>query len=84
VPVRIIGFEELGNNDGFETAALELRLATSGKQAHCSLIVRNIEESGAGVIQKTTGEHMRTLYSVASKKARANDDADAEIYDLDD
>jgi hypothetical protein len=28
---RIIGFEELGNVDGFETAVLELRLSTSGR-----------------------------------------------------
>ena len=28
---RLIGFEELGNSDGFETAALELRLQMSGK-----------------------------------------------------
>ncbi|XP_006460237.1 hypothetical protein AGABI2DRAFT_192000 [Agaricus bisporus var. bisporus H97] len=27
---RLIGFEELGNNDGFETAALELRLLNAG------------------------------------------------------
>lgn len=27
---RLIGFEELGNSDGFETAALELRLQMSG------------------------------------------------------
>ncbi|KAJ7129544.1 thioredoxin-like protein [Mycena epipterygia] len=27
---RLIGFEELGNNDGFDTAVLELRLAVSG------------------------------------------------------
>jgi hypothetical protein len=29
--VRIIGFEELGNSDQFETATLELRLSLSGK-----------------------------------------------------
>ena len=28
---RLIGFEELGNNDAFTTATLELRLAVSGK-----------------------------------------------------
>ena len=28
---RLIGFEELGNSDGFETAALELRLQMSGE-----------------------------------------------------
>ncbi|KAJ2930237.1 hypothetical protein H1R20_g6903, partial [Candolleomyces eurysporus] len=27
---RLVGFEELGNSDDFDTAALELRLATSG------------------------------------------------------
>ncbi|KAJ2920163.1 hypothetical protein MD484_g357, partial [Candolleomyces efflorescens] len=27
---RLVGFEELGNSDSFDTAALELRLATSG------------------------------------------------------
>ncbi|KAH8118311.1 thioredoxin-like protein [Phellopilus nigrolimitatus] len=29
---RLIGFEEIGNSDGFETVALELRLQMSGKQ----------------------------------------------------
>lgn len=29
-PGRLIGFEELGNNDGFGTAVLELRLLKSG------------------------------------------------------
>ena len=29
--LRLIGFEELGNSDGFETAALELRLQMSGE-----------------------------------------------------
>lgn len=28
---RLIGFEELGNNDAFETAVLELRLSQSGE-----------------------------------------------------
>ena len=28
---RLIGFEELGNNDAFETAALELRLSMCGE-----------------------------------------------------
>ena len=27
---RLVGFEELGNNDAFDTAALELRLSMSG------------------------------------------------------
>ena len=29
-PFRFIGFEELGNADGFDTAVLELRLLQSG------------------------------------------------------
>ena len=29
---RLVGFEELGNSDGFEPAALELRLQMSGKR----------------------------------------------------
>jgi hypothetical protein len=28
---RLVGFEELGNNDAFSTATLELRLAQSSK-----------------------------------------------------
>ena len=29
--LRLVGFEELGNNDAFSTATLELRLAQSSK-----------------------------------------------------
>jgi len=32
---RMIGFEELGNIDGFDTAVLELRLSASGQLSCC-------------------------------------------------
>jgi hypothetical protein len=32
---RLVGFEELGNNDAFSTATLELRLAQSSKFDNC-------------------------------------------------
>ncbi|KAG2141805.1 thioredoxin-like protein [Suillus bovinus] len=47
---RLIGFEELGNNDAFETAVLELRLANSGvlqkaRNAYESGITYNVSSS---------------------------------------
>lgn len=37
---RLIGFEELGNNDAFDTAVLELRLLHSGLCLRISVLVR--------------------------------------------
>ncbi len=31
---RVVGFEELGNNDAFTTAVLELRLSVSGRSLY--------------------------------------------------
>ncbi|KAF7352681.1 hypothetical protein MVEN_01233900 [Mycena venus] len=64
---RLIGFEELGNIDGFETAVLELRLAVSG------------------VIEKTSGNALDTVYanSSSSRALYRVKDNDDDVFDLD-
>jgi len=62
---RLVGFEDLGNSDAFETAALELRL------------------SMIGVIQKTVGGHMQTLYNVSSGRPYTHRNDPEEVFDLD-
>ncbi len=37
--LRLVGFEELGNNDSFDTAVLELRLLNAGMSALLKEIV---------------------------------------------
>lgn len=55
---RLIGFEELGNNDAFETAVLELRLANSGvlqkaRNAYESGVTYNVSSSSnAGKLRR--------------------------------
>jgi len=58
---RLVGFEELGNEDSFNTAVLELRLSQSG------------------VIQKTTGSNLDTIFKVSSHRGKEEGD---EIFDL--
>jgi hypothetical protein len=60
---RIIGFEELGNNDAFETVTLELRLSMNG------------------IIQKTTGSALQTVYTTSSRNLRADNGQDDD-FDL--
>ncbi|KAJ7638959.1 thioredoxin-like protein [Roridomyces roridus] len=64
---RLVGFEELGNSDAFDTAVLELRLANSG------------------VIQKSTGNTLNTVYanSASSSRAMYRLKEDDEVFDLD-
>jgi len=62
---RLVGFEELGNNDVFDTATLELRLSMSG------------------VIQKTVGPQMQSLFKVSSRPTGDAPESDGD-YDLDD
>ena len=35
---RLVGFEELGNNDSFNTATLELRLEMAGEWLHIEVL----------------------------------------------
>ena len=70
---RLVGFEELGNVDSFDTAVLELRLSQCGKSTNfltrrdLHLIVHS------GAIQKTSSNR-DPLYKVASKKSNDDDD----------
>ncbi|KAJ7276519.1 GTPase inhibitor [Mycena haematopus] len=64
---KLIGFEELGNSDAFDTAVLELRLAVSG------------------VIEKTSGNALSTVYanSSSSRALYRVKDNDEDVFDLD-
>ncbi|KAJ7929900.1 thioredoxin-like protein [Mycena leptocephala] len=64
---RLIGFEELGNSDAFDTAVLELRLAVSGV----------IEKTSGNAVDKVyaNSSSSRALYRV-----KDNDD---DVFDLD-
>ncbi|KAJ7665499.1 thioredoxin-like protein [Mycena rosella] len=66
---RLIGFEELGNSDGFDTAVLELRLAVSG------VIQKSSGNALNTVYANSTSSSSRTLYRV-----KDNDD---DVFDLD-
>ncbi|KAG2116074.1 thioredoxin-like protein [Suillus discolor] len=63
---RLIGFEELGNNDAFETAVLELRLANSGSDlAYTSSLMSN--RPSTGVLQKARNAYESGItYNVSS------------------
>ncbi|EEB90436.1 hypothetical protein MPER_11357 [Moniliophthora perniciosa FA553] len=75
---RLIGFEDLGNNDAFSTAALELRLAQTGLFLYLSSSSEDqLPTFSKGVIQKPN-EAKDLLYKVAS--ARKDDDDD--VFDL--
>lgn len=55
---KLVGFEELGNVDAFETAALELRLSNSGVLKKANQFESNItynvaSSSGPGKLQAT-------------------------------
>jgi len=69
---RLVGFEELGNNDAFTTAALELRLQMSGV----------VEKA-----RPTTAAPLRTMYASSSSKPRgirgAEEDSGADDDDFD-
>ncbi|KAJ6598939.1 thioredoxin-like protein [Mycena vulgaris] len=64
---RLIGFEELGNNDAFDTAVLELRLAVSGV----------IQKSSGNTLDTVyaNSSSSRPLYRVK--------DNDGDVFDLD-
>lgn len=64
--ISLIGFEELGNNDAFETAVLELRLANSGSDILFTLSpISNCQSSG--VLQKARNAYESGVtYNVSS------------------
>lgn len=68
----LIGFEELGNNDVFETAVLELRLANSGNDilfhvVHVAVANRPL----IGVLQKARNPlESGITYNVSSSNTR--------------
>ncbi|KAF8742844.1 Homocysteine S-methyltransferase, partial [Rhizoctonia solani] len=60
---RIVGFEELGNEDGFKTAKLELRLTQSGWYTNVVSLVRlfTLLWMSAGVIDKPDEPHQKLV-----------------------
>jgi hypothetical protein len=84
----LIGFEELGNNDAFETAALELRLANSGSDLlYTSSPMSNCPSTG--VLQKARNAYESGVtYNVSStsntRKLRrgGQTDQDDDEFDL--
>lgn len=82
----LIGFEELGNSDMFETAVLELRFSQSGKSPFLALY-RLLIYLTIGVLQKAENS-FNASYTIGhrgsargdSRKAGEND----EDFDLDD
>ena len=75
---RLIGFEELGNNDAFETAALELRLSMCGERT-CLVYVKSLSTRSPGVVQRTTPEI--AVFTASSRELRQRDEE--EDFDLD-
>ncbi|KAF9464434.1 GTPase inhibitor, partial [Collybia nuda] len=63
---RLIGFEELGNNDAFDTAVLELRLSVCG-------VIQKSTGNGLEAVYKVSS-------SRASRPGRHDDDDD--VFDL--
>ncbi|KII95058.1 hypothetical protein PLICRDRAFT_128487 [Plicaturopsis crispa FD-325 SS-3] len=67
---RMVGFEELGNNDAFDTATLELRLAMCGV----------IEKTGPASTQIVYNTASGLVPATAGRGKR---DEDEELFDLD-
>ncbi|KAF8917895.1 thioredoxin-like protein [Mucidula mucida] len=75
---RLVGFEELGNNDGFATAVLELRLSGSGIEVlGLSLPQSNVSK---GVLQRQQPSGVNQIYAVSSSRRKGEND---EVFDLD-
>jgi len=77
---RLVGFDELGNEDGFDTAVLELRLAQSG-MSYCSANPI-VFISPVGVISKQleNTNALQPLFKVSSS-SRAQD-GDDDLFDM--
>ncbi|PCH41115.1 thioredoxin-like protein [Wolfiporia cocos MD-104 SS10] len=65
---RIIGFEDLGNNDAFETATLEWRLMNSG-------VIQKEQQAAPAIVYGTTSSVRHQI------RGQQHDDSD---FDLDD
>ncbi|KAI6105810.1 thioredoxin-like protein [Pisolithus sp. B1] len=82
---RLIGFEEIGNSDVFETAVLELRLSRSGMVVVDD--VYDVHSLVLGVLQKAADQLGALSYSISpasgrNLRTRTTDDDD--VFDLDD
>lgn len=75
--LRLIGFEELGNNDNFDTAVLELRLLNAGLSA--PFVETIFVTLSIGAIEVPDRNTLNPVYKVMSS-SRDND----EVFDLDD
>ncbi len=75
---RLVGFEELGNEDGFDTAVLELRLLHLGLCIYTSVVIHDNNDYSPGVISKTEDNSLQPLFRVSSSRTVQND----EIFDL--
>ena len=85
---RMIGFEELGNQDQFDTATLEWRLLNCGTSRYHYVSFKYLNKSDAGVIQKEaqvqSGITYRSTVPVRQKIRRNQDDDGDSDFDLDD
>lgn len=61
---RIVGFEDLGNDDAFSTVTLELRLSQSGRQE--TLSAELVLMGMIGVLAKPTNDVIPTMYGTSS------------------
>lgn len=81
----LVGFEELGNNDAFTTAALELRLSVCGMflSGVCVSSKSELNQGPlSGVIHKPSGNSTDPLYTVSSRGRNNQDDDNADEFDL--
>ncbi|EPT03719.1 hypothetical protein FOMPIDRAFT_1115252 [Fomitopsis schrenkii] len=66
---RVVGFEDLGNNDKFETATLEWRLLNTG-------VIKKEQQSGADIVYGATPSVRQHI-----RGQRNDDDSDFDIDD---
>jgi len=72
----LIGFEELGNSDGFGTAVLELRLSKSGLSIFSGRLARVFNDA-IGIINQQAESSSNPIYKIVLDK-------DDKVFDLDD
>jgi hypothetical protein len=76
-PFRLVGFEDLGNVDGFDTAALELRLLQSGRYFVSGPLNKSANRLLLDVISNKKNS-LQPLFKVASARNLEDD----EVFDL--
>ena len=82
----LIGFEEFGNSDSFQTAALELRLQQSGKcSTHRLFLVLLKHDFSAGVVDKMDAVNvsLQTPYGSEPSRIRRGAETNDDDSDLD-